>query len=204
MGSENGVNPHKDVKIPANADMIGNYHTHADYSVRLCASCPITRTGDPKLQPNSNSFSSQDKAVGAYMNTKILDLECIWEHRGADLDVLIQLLELIHHSSSNVSGGAEPGLSKIVCFGQPKLKRVLSRGRPFAHHDKWGPISRMGLFGAPLSMRASTARRSGSARPTRTSELGFEPVTSSASGQQPLDRDRERTCATRRPWRSRS
>ncbi len=71
MGSEAGVNPHRDSVLPSDTDLVGNYHTHGDYAIQQCQACPIVRTGNPLADSfNSDQFSNQDKYVGQMMNSR--------------------------------------------------------------------------------------------------------------------------------------
>ncbi|HEY0922273.1 RHS repeat-associated core domain-containing protein [Rheinheimera pacifica] len=59
-GSDQGVNPH-DAAIPDGATLVGDYHTHGDYSLVDRVSGAAIRTGDPlRDEFNSDNFSAGD------------------------------------------------------------------------------------------------------------------------------------------------
>ena len=59
-GSDQGVNPH-DAVIPDGATLVGDYHTHGDYSLVDRVSGAAIRTGDPlRDEFNSDNFSASD------------------------------------------------------------------------------------------------------------------------------------------------
>ncbi|WNO61010.1 RHS repeat-associated core domain-containing protein [Rheinheimera sp. MMS21-TC3] len=59
-GSDQGVNPH-DAVIPDGATLVGDYHTHGDYSLIDRVSGAAIRTGDPlRDEFNSDNFSAGD------------------------------------------------------------------------------------------------------------------------------------------------
>ncbi len=60
QGTDQGVNPW-DAGNPPNTSVVGDYHTHGDYSTFDAASGQAVRTSDPALDDfNSDNFSSQD------------------------------------------------------------------------------------------------------------------------------------------------
>jgi hypothetical protein len=68
-GSDQGVNPFN-APVPAGCELVGDFHTHADYSIVDRNTGAAIRTGDPKKDDfNSDNFSSTDmkgiKAVGS-------------------------------------------------------------------------------------------------------------------------------------------
>jgi len=61
-GTDQGANPLRDAPAPADTSVVGDYHTHADYSTADLATGAAIRTNDPSLdQFNSDNFSRQDK-----------------------------------------------------------------------------------------------------------------------------------------------
>lgn len=61
MGSDQGADPSK-APAPAGTQVVGDYHTHGDYSTVDKATGAAVRTSDPSLdQFNSDRFSSTDK-----------------------------------------------------------------------------------------------------------------------------------------------
>lgn len=60
MGSDQGVNPY-DASVPPNTQIVGDYHTHGDYSIFDPKTGAAVRTSDPlKDHFNSDNFSSDD------------------------------------------------------------------------------------------------------------------------------------------------
>ncbi len=61
-GTDQGANPLRDAPAPAGSTVVGDYHTHGDYSTADPTTGAAIRTSDPsKDQFNSDNFSSQDK-----------------------------------------------------------------------------------------------------------------------------------------------
>lgn len=61
-GSDQGANPLRDAPAPSGTKVVGDYHTHADYSTVDSVTGAAIRTNDPsKDQFNSDNFSKQDK-----------------------------------------------------------------------------------------------------------------------------------------------
>jgi hypothetical protein len=62
-GTDQGANPLRDAPAPAGTTVVGDYHTHGDYSTQDPATGAAVRTSDPsKDQFNSDNFSTDDKA----------------------------------------------------------------------------------------------------------------------------------------------
>ena len=60
IGDEDGVNPF-DAEIPKDAELVGDYHTHADYSVFDAKENKPVRTSDPARDDyDSDNFSTTD------------------------------------------------------------------------------------------------------------------------------------------------
>ncbi len=60
-GTDQGANPHR-APAPAAATVVGDYHTHADYSIANPRTGAAVRTSDPARDDfNSDNFSTQDK-----------------------------------------------------------------------------------------------------------------------------------------------
>jgi len=60
-GSDQGVNPHN-APVPSRTQLVGDYHTHADYSLQDKKTKAAIRTSDPKKDDfNSDNFSKDDK-----------------------------------------------------------------------------------------------------------------------------------------------
>jgi hypothetical protein len=61
-GTDQGANPLRDAPAPAGATVVGDYHTHGDYSTADPKTGAAVRTSDPKRDDfNSDNFSGQDK-----------------------------------------------------------------------------------------------------------------------------------------------
>lgn len=61
-GTDQGANPARDAPAPPGTQVVGDYHTHGDYSTVDRATGAAVRTNDPsKDQFNSDNFSTQDK-----------------------------------------------------------------------------------------------------------------------------------------------
>ncbi len=61
VGSDQGANPHS-APAPAGAQVVGDYHTHADYSTANPTTGAAVRTSDPTHDDfNSDNFSATDK-----------------------------------------------------------------------------------------------------------------------------------------------
>src|SRR5215469_4900997 len=61
VGSDQGADPHS-APAPAGAQVVGDYHTHADYSTADPKTGAAVRTSDPKKDDfNSDNFSAADK-----------------------------------------------------------------------------------------------------------------------------------------------
>ncbi len=61
-GTDQGANPLKQAPAPAGTTVVGDYHTHGDYSTIDPVTKAAVRTNDPKKdQLNSDNFSTQDK-----------------------------------------------------------------------------------------------------------------------------------------------
>jgi hypothetical protein len=59
-GTDQGVNPHA-APIPAGCILMGDYHTHGDYSTMDVSTGKAVRTSDPKKDDfNSDNFSMPD------------------------------------------------------------------------------------------------------------------------------------------------
>jgi uncharacterized Zn-binding protein involved in type VI secretion len=62
QGSDQGANPHA-APVPPGGAVVGDYHTHGDYSTADPATGAAVRTSDPKLDDfNSDGFSTTDKS----------------------------------------------------------------------------------------------------------------------------------------------
>ncbi len=62
-GTDQGASPLRDAPAPAGANVVGDYHTHGDYSTADPSTGAAVRTNDPaKDQFNSDNFSAQDKS----------------------------------------------------------------------------------------------------------------------------------------------
>ena len=60
-GSEDGVNPYSS-PAPVGMEVVGDYHTHGNYSIRDPATGKIIATGDPENDVfDSDNFSTTDK-----------------------------------------------------------------------------------------------------------------------------------------------
>lgn len=61
-GSETGANAYTDAPAPAGTTVVGDYHTHGDYSERDPATGNAVRTSDPARDHyNSDRFSTTDE-----------------------------------------------------------------------------------------------------------------------------------------------
>lgn len=61
-GTDQGANPLKDAPAPKDSTIVGDYHTHGDYSTADPTTGAAIRTDDPKKDEfNSDHFSRQDK-----------------------------------------------------------------------------------------------------------------------------------------------
>ena len=62
-GTDQGADPLRQAPAPAGTTVVGDYHTHGDYSTADPVTGAAVRTADPsKDQFNSDNFSSQDKS----------------------------------------------------------------------------------------------------------------------------------------------
>jgi hypothetical protein len=62
-GTDQGANPLRQAPAPSGTTVVGDYHTHGDYSTSDPKTGAAIRTADPsKDEFASDSFSSQDKA----------------------------------------------------------------------------------------------------------------------------------------------
>ena len=61
-GTDQGANPKK-APAPSGTQVVGDYHTHGDYSTADPKTGTAVRTNDPSKDAfNSDKFSTQDKA----------------------------------------------------------------------------------------------------------------------------------------------
>lgn len=61
-GTDQGANPVRDAPAPAGTKVVGDYHTHGDYSTVDPSTGEAVRTTDPsKDEFNSDNFSAADK-----------------------------------------------------------------------------------------------------------------------------------------------
>jgi hypothetical protein len=61
-GTDQGANPVRDAPAPAGTTVVGDYHTHGDYSTADPTTGAAVRTSDPARDDfNSDNFSTQDK-----------------------------------------------------------------------------------------------------------------------------------------------
>jgi hypothetical protein len=62
-GTDQGANPLRDAPAPSGTQVVGDYHTHGDYSTVDPNTGAAVRTNDPSKDAfNSDNFSTQDKA----------------------------------------------------------------------------------------------------------------------------------------------
>ncbi len=69
-GTDQGANPYTDAPAPTGTKVVGDYHTHGDYSTADPKTGAAVRTSDPSKDDfNSDNFSNQDKLSNAATNT---------------------------------------------------------------------------------------------------------------------------------------